>query len=106
MTEMQAELVQLKANQILWRTLDGALLHRASDTPSVWLSHYRFLYSEAQVIGLRRFIQGDTNKGHVTLRRVLDTLLSRPDAIDVRHFNSLSDACPGAIGGAVGFVDI
>jgi hypothetical protein len=95
MYEMYGGLVRMTSNRFLWRSLDDALHERSHDTPSTWLNHYRDIYVEAQVIGLRRFVQGDNQEGHLTLSRVLGTLFAQPEVINVRHLDSLADVCSG-----------
>ncbi|MCU1490468.1 MAG: hypothetical protein JWM85_1873 [Acidimicrobiaceae bacterium] len=90
-------LVRMARNRFLWQSVDDALHERAGDAPSTWLKHYRDIYSEAQIIGMHRMIQGDNQKDHLTLCRVLGTLQRRLDAIDARHLESLADVISPAV---------
>jgi hypothetical protein len=97
MYELRGGLVRMTSNRFLWRTLDDAMRARSSDTPATWLNHYRDIYVEAQVIGLRRFIQGNNRRDHVTLSRVLGALHAKPEVINARHLDSLGEVCSGPI---------
>lgn len=97
MNEMREGLVRMTRNRFLWRAVDDALHERAGDTSSTWLMHYRDIYVEAQIIGLRRIIQGDNQKEHLTLSRVLGTLQNRPDIINTHHLDSLADVISPAV---------
>lgn len=65
--ELQPELQAVHTNRILFREMIEAIETRSPETPAIWRSHYASMYVASQMMGLRRIVDGNRGRGHLSL---------------------------------------
>jgi hypothetical protein len=85
-TDIQTALLYVHHDRELWESLNDAITQEASDTPTIWRSHYLRLYVATQAMAIRRIIRSAPGKDSITLGRLLEDIKKHPGVLDRQRY--------------------